>query len=77
MEDLKELFLDDVCQSLAFSYSVQAVQLSDDPENWSDFAREWLRQHGVSGSVAMLVTGPSKRDPNANHRIEFLRVGER
>ena len=66
-----------VCQALAFSYGVQAVQLADEPENWSDFAKEWLRQHGVSGSVAMLVAGPSKRDPNANHRIEFLRVGER
>ena len=67
---------DDVCQALAFSYGVQTVRMVDDPENWSDFAKGWLRQHGVSGSVAMLVAGPSKRDPNANHRIEFLRVGE-
>jgi hypothetical protein len=25
----------------------------------------------------MLVAGPSPRNPDANHRIEFLRVGEK
>ncbi len=25
----------------------------------------------------MLVAGPSTRNPDANHRIEFLRVGEK
>ena len=27
------------------------------------------------GRIAMLVAGPSARNPDANHRIEFLRVG--
>ena len=65
-----------VCQGLAFSYGVHAVQLAEDPENWRDFARNWLREHQVPGAVAMLVAGPSTRNPDANHRIEFLRVGE-
>jgi pyruvate kinase len=64
-----------VCQGLAFSYGVQAVPLTDDPENWRDFARNWLREHPLPGHVAMLVAGPSTRHPDANHRIEFLRVG--
>ena len=64
-----------VCQGLAFSYGTHAVLLAEDPENWSDFSRQWLRDHQLPGSVAMLVVGPSARNPDANHRIEFLRVG--
>jgi pyruvate kinase len=66
-----------VCQGLAFSYGTHAVLLAEDPENWSDFARQWLREHQLPGPVAMLVAGPSTRNPDANHRIEFLRVGGR
>jgi pyruvate kinase len=66
-----------VCQGLAFSYGVYAVQLADDPDNWRDFARQWLHEHKVPGSGAMLVAGPSARNPDANYRIEFLRVGEK
>ena len=66
-----------VCQELVFSSGVHAVQLSEDPDNWRDFARQWLGEHQVPGAVAMLVAGPSTRNPDANHRIEFLRVGEK
>ena len=65
-----------VCQGLAFSYGVEAVQLIDDPENWRDFARTWLREHQTPGAIALLVAGPSKRNPEANYRLEFLNVGE-
>jgi pyruvate kinase len=65
-----------VCQGLAFSYGVHPVPLADDPEDWRSFARDWLRHHQVPGPVAMLVAGPSTRNPDANHRIEFLRVAE-
>ena len=53
------------------------MQLAEDPENWSSFARQWLREHQVPGPVAMLVAGPSPRNPDANHRIEFLRIREK
>ncbi len=65
-----------VCQGLAFSYGTYPIQLANDPENWSDFARQWLREYQVPGAVAMLVAGPSTRHPEANHRIEFLRVAK-
>ena len=65
-----------VCQGLAFSYGVHGDQLAEDPQNWRDFAAGWLRDHQVSGAVAMLVAGPSTRNPDASHRIEFMRVGE-
>jgi pyruvate kinase len=65
-----------VCRGLAFSYGVYPVELADEPENWSDFARRWLREHQVPGRIAMLVAGMSARSPDANHRLEFLRVEE-
>ena len=67
---------DAVCQGLAFSYGVHPVQLADDPENWREFAADWLREHQLPGAVAMLVAGPSSRNPGANHRLEFLRIGD-
>ena len=67
---------DAVCRGLMFSYGVHAEQLAEDPESWRDFARNWLREQHLPGNIAMLVAGPSPRNPDANHRIEFLRVGE-
>jgi pyruvate kinase len=64
-----------VCQALAFSYGVWPVQLTEDPDNWRDFAIGWLREQALTGPIAMLVAGPSDRHPDASHRIEFMRVG--
>jgi pyruvate kinase len=66
-----------VCQALAFSYGVWPVQLTEDPDNWRDFAIGWLREQALTGPIAMLVAGPSDRHPDASHRIEFMRVGPR
>ena len=66
-----------VSQGLAFSYGVYPVELAEDPEDWREFAGRWLREEGVPGSMAVLVAGPSSRHPEASHRIEFMRVGER
>jgi pyruvate kinase len=63
-----------VCQGLAFSYGVLPTRLGDDPDSWCAFARDWLHAHDLPGNVAMLVAGPSARNPDANHRLEFLRV---
>jgi pyruvate kinase len=64
-----------ISQGLAFSYGVHPVEINEDPESWRDFARQWLSQHQLPGAIAMLVAGPSTRNPEANHRLEFLRVG--
>jgi pyruvate kinase len=66
-----------VCQGLLFSYGVYPIPLADGPESWSDFARKWLGENLVSGAIAILVTGPSAHHPDANHRLEFIRVGNR
>jgi pyruvate kinase len=66
-----------VCQGLAFSYGVHPVHLTGDPENWREFCQRWLQEHQVPGKVAMLVAGPSRYNPDANYRVEFMRVGEK
>jgi pyruvate kinase len=66
-----------VGQGLAFSYGVHPFPLAETPEDWCEFARGWMRQSELPGLIAMLVAGPSPRNPEANHRLEFLRIGER
>jgi pyruvate kinase len=66
-----------VCQGLVFSYGVHPIALNAEPVDWRDFAAGWLREHQLTGDIAMLVAGPSEKAPQANHRLEFMRVGER
>jgi pyruvate kinase len=63
-----------VAQALRFSYGVFPLELATPPEDWRKFAFNWVRQQGLSGELAMLVAGPSSRHPEANHRIEFMRL---
>jgi pyruvate kinase len=66
-----------VCQRLMFSYGVHPVQLADDDEeNWRSIATQWVGEEtGGGGGIALLTAGPSARHPDANYRIELLRVG--
>ena len=63
-----------VCQGLAFSYGVDAIETQSEPEDWRAFAGAWAREHGLSAKSAMLVAGPSATHPDANYRIEFMRL---
>ena len=65
-----------VCRGLLFSYGVHPVEEDPEPERWRAFAEDWMREHGVPGRFAILVAGPSARNPDADHRIEFLRIGK-
>jgi pyruvate kinase len=65
-----------VCQGLTFSYGVHPVDLADEDPDWREFIETWLRQNQVSAGRVMLVAGPSVKRPNANYRIELLRLDE-
>ena len=67
----------EVCQGLMFSYGIHPVLLPYEPEQWPDFASKWLVTNQVPGTIAMLVTGPTTEHPDFNHRIEFIRVGNK
>ncbi len=61
-----------ICQQLIFSYGIYPIYEPDPPEDWNDFARDWLKSHGVKGDFVVLSTGPSPKHPEANNRIEII-----
>ena len=63
-----------VCAGLAFSYGVSAIHAVTGPDDWRSFIGSWLREHGLPLRLAILVAGPSTQNPDANYRIEFLRL---
>jgi pyruvate kinase len=65
-----------VCQGLTFSYGVEPAQLTEDPKSWRDFAKTCLQEHQIAGHMALLVEGPSSRNPEQNHLLEFLKFGD-
>jgi pyruvate kinase len=65
-----------VCQGLAFSYGVHAVENDDEDSDWRDFIERWSRANHVMAKRVLLIAGPSPRNPRANHRIELIRLGE-
>jgi pyruvate kinase len=61
-----------ICQQLIFSYGIYPVYEPDPPDDWNEFAREWLKSHRVAGDLVVLSTGPSPKHPEANNRIEMI-----
>jgi pyruvate kinase len=64
-----------VCQGLAFSYGVHAVENANEDSDWRDFIESWSRANAVTAERVLLIAGPSPRNPRANHRIEVMRLG--
>jgi pyruvate kinase len=65
-----------VCQGLAFSYGVHAVENASQDSDWRDFIERWVRANHVTAERVLLVAGPSPRNPRANHRIELMRLND-
>lgn len=60
------------CQSLQFSSGVYPVHEPEHPERWTDYIRQWVRDHGMEGKLAILTEGPSSKHPETNHRMEII-----
>ncbi|HPW77369.1 MAG TPA: pyruvate kinase [Candidatus Omnitrophota bacterium] len=58
---------------LLFSYGVYPIEIEEEPECWTSYAAEWLKKEMPEGGRAVLVAGPSARNPMANYRMEFLK----
>jgi pyruvate kinase len=63
-----------VCQGLAFSYGVEAVENANEDSDWRAFIERWLHANNVTAARVLLIAGPSSRHPQANHRIELMRL---
>jgi pyruvate kinase len=64
--------LEITCQGLQFSRGVYPVLEPDHPEDWKNYTRRWLAQHGLEGKLVLLTEGPSSRRPEANNRMEII-----
>lgn len=64
-----------VCRGLAFSYGVHAIHMEEFPDSWREFAQGWARDQESTAPTIMFVAGPSPRDPQGHHRIEFMPSG--
>jgi pyruvate kinase len=62
----------ETCQQLQFSSGVYAVHEPDHPEQWTNYIRQWVHDHGIDGKVVVLTEGPSTKHPETNHRIEIV-----
>jgi pyruvate kinase len=60
------------CQNLQFSYGVFPVLEKDHPDHWKPYVKEWLQRHGIPGDIVVLTEGPSRKHPDANHRMEII-----
>jgi pyruvate kinase len=63
-----------VCQGLAFSYGVHPVENMEEDSDWRTFIKRWLHANRVTAARLLLIAGPSPRHPQANHRIELMRL---
>ncbi|MCC6933544.1 MAG: pyruvate kinase [Deltaproteobacteria bacterium] len=64
----------EVCQGLKFSYGVKPICLEEDPESWSDFVRTWVKENSLSGEYAVIIQGPSFKNPDRNHSMEIIKL---
>ena len=60
-----------VCQGLAFSYGVHAVDIGP-ADSWQEEPARLIAESGIAAHRVLLVAGPSPRNPKANHRIELM-----
>jgi len=59
-------------QDLLFSAGVVPVHLQHPPASWNGYIKDWVRNHELPGSFAILTQRPSANDPESNHRMEII-----
>ena len=64
--------IEKTCQDLMFSYGVLPVCEPEHPDNWKQWARNWLQTMGEVGNLVVLTEGPSAKHPYRNNRMEIL-----
>ena len=45
-----------------------------DQIEWGAFIERWLRANHVTAARVLLIAGPSRWHPHANHRVELMRL---
>jgi pyruvate kinase len=66
-----------VARQLHFCYGVHPVRQPEPVADWDVFTREWVASHGLPGTMAVLLHGPSANPPRANHAMSLIDLGGR
>ena len=61
-------------QDLLFSAGIVPVHLPQPPASWNGYVKDWVRQHQLPGSFAILTQRPSANDAESNHRMEIINL---
>ncbi len=59
-------------QALCFSRGVHPIEHDEDLDDWNDYAKSLTMELGLTCKKILLVAGPSRKNPNANQRIEVI-----
>lgn len=60
------------CQRLQFSYGVYPVHKPEHPENWEQYARDWLGRFGFTTGLVIITQGYSRGHPGGTNRMEIV-----
>ena len=62
------------CQDLQFSSGVYPVFEPEHPDGWKEYIGKWVREHDMTGKLAILTEGPSTKHPDRNFRMEIVEL---
>jgi pyruvate kinase len=62
------------CQKLQFSYGVCPIYLVQRPDNWEQYAREWLAESELPGDLALLTQGSGTGEFGSSNHVVFINL---
>jgi pyruvate kinase len=62
------------CRQLQFTCGVWPVYESDYSEDWNTYIKNWVKGSNIDGNLAILIEGPSPKNPKANNRMEIIEL---
>lgn len=61
-------------KALQFSYGIYPVLLNKKPDDWDTFINEHLPEFESASNTVIMVEGPSKAKPFANHKMDIIGI---
>ncbi|MEN8141353.1 MAG: pyruvate kinase [Thermodesulfobacteriota bacterium] len=62
------------CQELLFSHGVWPILVDSRDQDWNELAQSYVKELGLAGRYLLRTEGPSPDHPEANHKVEMIKV---
>ncbi len=59
-------------QRLQFTYGVLPEHLVERPTSWRSYVRDWIRDYGIEGEIALISRGNSDRSKLGSNLLEII-----